>query len=421
MSLTDDFGSGSSTTRTFRSAYFALDITDPESAPTLLWEFTDANLGFTISYPAVIYVDSSTWAITFGSGPTDYDGTSTQYARTFVVNLSTGQQLTGSPLTTGDTTNNNSFMGSPISVDIDIRASQCSSGSCSYSSDIAYIGNSEGKLYRITGTTSAAAGAASLLVNTSTTTPITSAPAVSVDDDGRFWVYFGTGRFFAEGDKVNTDAQALVGVKEPIDIDDSLDGDGDYEEFTYAEATQSLIVTDYTVFEGGYVDTDGNFSTYETTFDALVDDIKQYAAETAPRDYDGWVLALTGGERCITKPTVLGGIVTFSTYKPIADICSYEGDSYLYALYYKTGTAYQVNIIGIGDDTMTVGSDTYGNVLKRKELGHGVSASPSLHVGKKKGARVILQTSTGEILEIDEENLPEAYKSRPINWIQSSN
>jgi type IV pilus assembly protein PilY1 len=420
MGLTDDFGSGSSTTRSFRSAYFALDITDPESAPDLLWEFTDANLGFTTSYPAVIYVDASTWAIAFGSGPTDYDGTSTQYARTYVIDLSTGQQLTGSPITTGNTTNNDSFMGDAISVDLDIRASQCSSGSCSYSSDLGYIGNSEGKLYRITGTTSASAGTASVLVNTSATTPIISAPAVSMDNDGRFWVYFGTGRFFAEGDKVNADVQALVGVKEPIDLDDA-DTDGDYEEFTYAEATQSLVVTDYTVFEGSYVDTDGNFTTYETTFDALVDDMKQYAAETAPRDHDGWVLALTGGERCITKPTVLGGIVTFSTYKPIADICSYEGDSYLYALYYKTGTAYYKNIIGIGDDTMTVGSETHGDVLRRKALGHGVSASPSLHVGKRKGARVVLQTSTGEIVEIDEVNLPEAYKSRPLHWIQPGN
>ena len=419
MSLTDDFGSGSSTSRTFRSAYFALDITDPESAPELLWEFTDANLGFTTSSPAVLYVDSATWAITFGSGPTNYDGTSTQYARTYVIDLSSGQQLTGSPITTGNTTNNNSFMGDPISVDLDIRASQCSSGSCSYSSDIAYIGNSEGKLYRITGTTSTSAGTASLLVNTSTTTPITAAPAVSMDNDGRFWVYFGTGRFFAEADKVNTDTQALVGVKEPIDLDDA-DTDGDTQEFTYAEATQSLVVTDYTVFEGGYVDTDGNFTTYETTFDALVDDIKQYAAETAPRGYDGWILGLTGGERCITKPKVAGGIVSFSTYKPIADICSYEGDSYFYALYYKTGTAYYKNIFGIGDDTMTVGSDTHGDVLKRKALGQGVVAPPSLHVGARKGARVVLQTSTGEIIEIDV-NLPEAYKSRPLHWVQPGN
>ncbi|MDA2912132.1 hypothetical protein MYX04_14530, partial [Nitrospiraceae bacterium AH_259_D15_M11_P09] len=36
MSVTADFGSGSET-RTFYSAYFVLDITDPEQDPTLLW------------------------------------------------------------------------------------------------------------------------------------------------------------------------------------------------------------------------------------------------------------------------------------------------------------------------------------------------------------------------------------------------
>jgi Tfp pilus tip-associated adhesin PilY1 len=413
VSLTDDFGSGAET-RTFRSAYFALDITDPLN-PALLWEFTDANLGFTTSYPAVIYVDASTWAIAFGSGPTDYDGTSTQYARTFVINLATGQQLTSSPITTGDTTNNNSFMGDPISVDTNIRETQCSSGVCSYSSDIAYIGNSEGKLYRITGTTSASAGAASVLVNTSATTPITSAPAVSMDNDGRFWVYFGTGRFFAAADKVNTDVQALVGVKEPIDLDDT-------QELTYAEATQSLNVSLYRVFEGGYVDTDWNTGNgYETTFNAVVEDIKQYAAETAPRNYDGWVLGLQGGERCVTKPTVFGGLVTFSTYQPILDICSSEGNSYLYPLYYKTGTAYYKDVIGFGNATLTVGGEDKREIKRFEALGPGVAASPKLHVGKTKGAKVVIQTSTGEIVEIDQDNLPEAYKSRPLHWIQPGN
>ena len=415
VSVTDDFGSGVET-RTFRSAYFALDITDPLN-PDLLWEFTDANLGFTTSYPAVIYVDGSTWAIAFGSGPTAYDGTSTQYARTFVVNLATGQQLTGSPITTGDTTNNSSFMGDVISVDTNIRETQCSGGVCNYSSDIAYIGNSEGKLYRITGTTAATAGAASVLVNTSTTTPIVSSPAVAMDDDHRLWVYFGTGRFLSDDDKISTDAQALVGVKEPIDFDDA-DTDGDTLEFTYAEATQSLNVSLYRVFEGGAVDTDWNVGNgAETNLQAVEDDIKQEAGETAPRDYDGWIVGLQGGERCITKPTVLGGLVTFSTYQPIPDICSYEGNSYLYPLYYKTGTAYKEPVIGYGDETLASKQE----IKRFQALGPGVAASPKLHVGKTKGAKVVVQTSTGEIVEIDQDNLPEAYKSRPLHWIQPSN
>jgi Tfp pilus tip-associated adhesin PilY1 len=417
ISLTDDFDDNpgtADTTKTFRSAYFALDITNPEVPPTLLWEFTDSNLGFTTSYPAIVFVDQTTtlqtWAIAFGSGPTDYDGTSTQSGRTYVVNLKTGTQIGSSLITSGA----NAFMGDPISVDTDISDSQCGGGTCAYSPDIAYIGNSEGSLYRITGTTTSSAGTASLFLALGSTKPITSAPSASQDDDGRLWLYFGTGRFFDDTDKVSTDTQALIGVKEPIT--DYIDPTS----LSYAEVdvTNLLNVTDYTVFEYGYIDTDGNLSDYETTFSQLVDDIKQTTSDTDdPKHYDGWMLDLTGGERCITKPTVLGGIVTFTTFEPDDDICAFEGESFLYALYYKTGTAYYESIIGYGADTITVGSDILKEISKRLSLGHGIAATPSLHVGKGQGARAFVQTSTGEILVIEEDNLPGAYKSRPLHWI----
>jgi type IV pilus assembly protein PilY1 len=395
--------------KTFRSAYFALDITDPEAAPALLWEFTDANVGFTNSYPAVAYVGSSAWALAFGSGPTAYDGTSTQTASTYILNLASGT-LIGSALTTSG---GNAFMGDPISVDTNISASQCSGGSCSYTSDIVYVGNSEGKFYHIRDITAASSGTASVLLDLNDNTkPIIAAPSASMDDDGRFWLYFGTGRFIGEADKVSTDDQVLVGVKEPIDFTT-----GNY---TYAEVDSAnlLNVSNYTVFEHGYIDTDGNLANYETTFDAVVDDIEQYASEAAPPDYDGWIVDLTGGERCITKPTVLGGIITFTTFEPDDDICSYEGDSFLHALYYKTGTAYFENVIGYGDDTLTVGADTFVEISRYVSLGHGISASPSLHVGSGQGTKAFVQSSTGAITGLDEQNLPEAYKSRPLHWVQ---
>ena len=79
---------------TFSSCYFALDITNPGS-PRLLWEFNDPDhLGLTSSYPAVARVgradERGDWYVIFGSGPTDYDGTSDQMASGFVLNLLTG-------------------------------------------------------------------------------------------------------------------------------------------------------------------------------------------------------------------------------------------------------------------------------------------------------------------------------------------
>ena len=403
--------------RTFRSAYFALDVTNPEASPSLLWEFTDTNLGFTTSYPAVVSIDRTTtpdtWAIAFGSGPTDYDGSSTQTAKAYVVNLKTGVQI-GSSLTTGGI---NTFMGDPISVDIDLSSSQCIDGTtCSYSPDVAYIGSSEGKFYRITGITSSSAGTASLFLDLADANkPIISAPSASQDDDGRLWLYFGTGRFFSDADKATTHTQSLAGVKEPLtDYADSTS-------LSYAEVNKDnlLDVTNYSVFEGGYIDTNGDLSHLETTFAQLVDNIKQTTADTdTPKHYDGWIVNLTGGERCITKPTVLGGIITFSTFEPDDDLCAFEGESFLYGLYYKTGTAYYESIIGYGDDTITVGADICKEISRAISLGQGVAATPSLHVGTKQGAKAFVQSSAGEIVVIEQENLPEGYKSRPLHWIQ---
>ncbi len=58
MSFTGDFNNDGSidAARTFFSAYFVLDITNPEKLPTLLWSYSDTNLGLTMSYPSVVRV-----------------------------------------------------------------------------------------------------------------------------------------------------------------------------------------------------------------------------------------------------------------------------------------------------------------------------------------------------------------------------
>ena len=69
---------------------------------------------------------------------------------------------------------------------------------------------------------------------------------------------------------------------------------------------------------------------------------------------DGWVTKLVEpanppsqpvpygiGERTVSSPTVFGGVVFFPTFTPVNDICVSSGTSRLWALYYKTGSAYQ--------------------------------------------------------------------------------
>ncbi|MEK6525845.1 MAG: hypothetical protein AABZ22_03140, partial [Nitrospirota bacterium] len=118
------------TDRYFYSAYFVLDVTNPEADPKLLWSFSYQDLGLTTSYPAVVRVNPSgsaktdntnaKWFLVVGSGPTDYAGTSSgQESRLFAVDLKTGpKDGAGSNLFTefkrGDA---KAFMGDLISLD----------------------------------------------------------------------------------------------------------------------------------------------------------------------------------------------------------------------------------------------------------------------------------------------------------------
>ena len=114
---------------TFTSAYFALDITNPESPPRLLWSFTDNNLGFTTCYPTPIRVGSK-WFIVIGSGPADFEATrkddgihfteyggSLQTASVYILNADDGSIAHTFAM------DGHSFMADPIAADFDLKTS----------------------------------------------------------------------------------------------------------------------------------------------------------------------------------------------------------------------------------------------------------------------------------------------------------
>ena len=94
---------------------------------------------------------------------------------------------------------------------------------------------------------------------------------------------------------------------------------------------------------------------------------------------DGWYVKLataagTSAERSVSSPVVLAGAVFFPTLVPTNDFCSSTGTSYLYALYYKTGSAYSSPIIG----TSASGANTNSNT--RMTLGEGVASQVAIHI-----------------------------------------
>jgi type IV pilus assembly protein PilY1 len=123
----------------FRSAYFALDITNPEVAPSLLWSFSDDNLGFTTSYPTPMRVGTK-WFIAIGSGPDNYEATrdtayggSNRRAKLYILNADNGV------LSGNFTMDNHSFMAAPIAVDFDLATTVDGNGDILWTGEAIYV------------------------------------------------------------------------------------------------------------------------------------------------------------------------------------------------------------------------------------------------------------------------------------------
>ena len=445
ITATGDFDNDSATAdtaRTFASSYFAIDITDPLN-PIALWERTYSGLGFTTSFPAVLKVDKKTidtstdpdtinvlekhWYLLFGSGPTSYDGTSTQTGSIFLVDMATGRtDLTGNPgrifteLTdslgnnNGTTLPTNGFMGSPTSVDLTVD----------YSVNVSYLGEShensgsyEGYLYRlqVPVTVGTANGKPVLLYDVDpdnwTLThmftadyAITAAPAAAVgtaDSAYSLWLYFGSGRYLANADKVDTTQQYLYGIKDSH-YNFKLDG-GERDTLLNAEPLDRSYLFDAT---GVTVYTDNTIT--GTAEAATFTDLKVRQGHSLTYEV-GWHKSLDSGERIISKPSVLGGILLAPSFKPNNDVCGFGGNSYLHALYFETGTAFSKSVVGVEAD------GTKDKVLDKIDLGAGLSSSLGIHVGREHGARGFVQQSTGTINQID---LQPAFtiNSGFVNW-----
>ncbi|PKN29625.1 MAG: hypothetical protein CVU64_07265 [Deltaproteobacteria bacterium HGW-Deltaproteobacteria-21] len=423
---TFDNGSGVTTyeTRNFNPVYFCMDITNPRE-PRLLWEREFVGLNMSQSIPAVIKVNDK-WLAVFGSGPTGYDGSSTTKGRVFVVDLETGRSY-GNPsqfsaaTTNGwlfETVENNAFINGPVSFDKNLD----------YNVDGVYLGTSyydsvaakwKGRAYKMAiqwdwannepftdSFDPIGAYPWSWVRLFDAEGPITAPMSLSLDNDDKVWVYIGTGRYISEADKTNADTQYIIGIKDPF-FDTYFDGaNGDfYHNYgTYVASAQISLAnlmnaasydvrTDEKVYQGG----------------AFFKEWNQFV-DWAGDNYRGWYRTLSSKERVLSKFNILGGMLFSPTFIPNQDICGYGGNSWLYGLYYETGTAYY-------KPAFTPDGTIGDNVLVKVYLGAGLASAAGMHVGQESGAKAFIQQSTGVI---SQQAVTPAFniKSGLINWRQ---
>lgn len=108
------------------------------------------------------------------------------------------------------------------------------------------------------------------------------------------------------------------------------------------------------------------------TSDVLQEDPESEAAAQALNNLslqDGWYIVLEeSGEKVLAPPTVLFGMVLFTTFTPTDDPCSYGGEARFYAVDYRTGESVM--------NLDTTNDPQEGEVLRKsdrsKVIGHGI-------------------------------------------------
>jgi len=344
---------------TYRSSYTCFDVTDPEfdsRQPQFLWEFVNDSLGYTLCVPAVAKVGSvasPTWYLVTGSGPQTLLGENTQRAKIFVVN-----PLTGALVGKIQVPDNNSAVTNIFTADYGLN----------YTTNLIYFGtysdSTGGKIYRILTHNDPNIANWTLREVINLRRPITAEGSVATDDKGNLWIYFGTGKYLSNVDVNNAKIQMFTGIKD------------DTSRLTPIDTTMLANVTAVKVFDDSITGLTGVH-----TFDQLVSYVDARS---------GWYRKMDSipGERVVTSPIIIGGAVIYTSFIPQdtthgpltgPDLCigSQGGPQAgnLWALYYLTGTAYKVSMLG--DDT------TNGSHLTHLRIIGDMPSEPSMHIGKK--------------------------------------
>jgi Tfp pilus tip-associated adhesin PilY1 len=361
------------------SSVFALDVTQPNGTsigadsatyPQLLWEFSDPRLGYTTVTPAILRVKDTTetvgsprngkWFAVLATGPSGpvsggsfYGNTDERPLTIFVLDLKSGTLLqTFNNLPSSNAFNSGNaathtqvagmpsyaFAGSLASSSIDIDRVSITRGG-NYSDDAIYIGYTKGDP-NPNPTTWNKGGVLRLLTNNDPN-PANWKISTLVDGIGpvttgvqklqditahNLWLYFGTGRYYLRGDDV-TNQQTLFGIKDPC----YNSGDNYTANCTTTVAASS--------------------SSSGASGTNLVD--QSTSINTVASSKDGWFInlgaAATGSypKRVITDPIAnFDGSVTFSTFAPSTDVCSYGGNTSIWEVKYDTGGVASTNLMG---------------------------------------------------------------------------
>jgi type IV pilus assembly protein PilY1 len=300
--------------------YYALDITsvpaavdlsssttaETSEAQKVLWEFTDADMGYSYGAPLIVKTRKYGWVAVMTSG---YNNTGTGqdgHGVLYVVNIQTGALL--QKIDTG--------AGSLTAPDGLAQATAFTQDVSDGTIDQVYAGDLLGNVWRFdlsegildssgqpTGNYPAPALLATLKDGSGNSQPITTAPRIEESISGLQtlrWVFVGTGQFLDITDLTNTGTQTMYALR---------DGTGSTPSAAATALTRSKLTAVTDLLTGVNI----------------------------PDTASGWYYDLTGSagtnggtERIVINPDAASGvsIIAWTTLTPSSDPCSLKGAIY---------------------------------------------------------------------------------------------
>jgi type IV pilus assembly protein PilY1 len=305
-------------------AFYAMDITDPAN-PRYLWQFTNANLGYSYSNPRITKLKNGQWVVIVASGYDVADGV----GRLFVLNASTGALLHTISTGVGTTTAEAGL------ARITARAPTAATNN---TTEAVYAGDLLGNVWRfdVNDDVGASGRDAQLLVQlrdaANNPQPVTVRPVITTIN-AKPVVIVGTGRYLGLGDLTTTGTQSVYAIKDNLDSATLTTPRTTGSNFVRQTITDTVCPT--------------SASTTVCSPNQIVRTASTNVVDWGTRN--GWYLDLPlAGERSVSDHTLALGTLAFTTIIPqtstsTVPACTADSPpsakSYLYYLDYSSGGA----------------------------------------------------------------------------------
>jgi type IV pilus assembly protein PilY1 len=296
---------------------YALDLTNPTSmnASSVLWEFTDVDLGHVLSRPLLTRLPNGTWVSIFSGGYETPDSKVILYT----VDAFTGSLISKAVLQPSLTACGASATG--LANGLGAIKSFRTKGGQFY----VYGGDLLGNFWRFesgtasTGVTVSHSGVPFFKAcnAASASQAITAAPTIT-SFGAQPLVFVGTGRLFDTGDASLTTRNSIYAL-----IDDNV----------AVTASRSDALTEQTILSQS--------ATARVTSFKPDDDLAKR----------GWFIDLqANGERVLAPATLIQNRVAFNTFVPLIELCQSNGYSWLMQFDQTSGSNFDVSVFDVNGD-----------------------------------------------------------------------